>query len=561
MKLKIKTAYIIPSVTIVLLLVISSLFFFRIDLTSDKRHSLSRPTKNLLKSLDAPLEITVYLDGDLNPGFTRLKRATAEMLNELSVHAKKEIIVKFVNPSAASSHEERNENYRRLESRGLTPTAVYERDKEGKAIQKIIYPWMEITYKNKTQAINLLKNIRGNRSEENLNISIENLEFEISDGIRIVATTKVNKIAFLEGHGELSEAETYDISKSLSRYFQIDRGVLGSDATILSEYKVIIIAKPTLPFSESDKFIIDQYIMNGGKVLWVVDGVRIAYENLSGSGLSPAMELDLNLGDLFFRYGIRLQPVILQDMQCASIPINIAPAGEQPQFEPSPWYFAPLLLTSTLHPITKNITEVRAEFASAIEVIGENKELSAELLLATSDNTHLITTPSTIDLGEVPPAGDKSYFNRGYVPVAVITDGVFESAFANRMTPREISNHFPIQKKSRRTKQIFVADGDIIRNETNGIASDSTTLPLGYDRYMNQQFGNKEFIQNAVLFLADNDGWMELRSRSLKLRLLNKQIISQHRLMWQLMNILIPLFLLLTAGLLYHFFRKRKYTR
>lgn len=537
------------------------LFFFRIDLTSDNRYSISPLTKELMRNINEPLSITLYLDGELNPGFQRLKKSTIELVDELDVFAGKSIDFQTVNPSEAISNEEREKKYAELAVLGMTPTAIYERDKEGKSIQKIVFPWVKITYKDKTVFVNLLKNIRGVSGEENLNISIENLEFELTDGIRRAMKSSVSKIAFIEGHGELNEAETYDISKALSRYFQIDRGVIGSDAAILKPYKAIIIARPTTPFSEKDKFIIDQYIMNGGNVLWFLDGVRIARENLSTSGLSPAMELDVNLSDQLFKYGVRINANLLQDVQCAQIPVNIAPKGEKPQFEPSSWFFAPLLLTSYQHPITKNITEVRSEFVSSLEIVGENKDTRTALLLATSDNTHAFVVPSTIDLGAMPNPRDKNYFNQAYLPVAVLLEGKFRSNFENRLVPEGLSGISEVRSASLPSKQIVVADGDIIRNETNGIASDSTTLPLGFDRYMNQQFGNREFIQNAVLYLADDPRWLELRSRSLKLRLLNKQLVADEKLFWQIISVIAPLILLIIAGVVYQIFRKRRYTR
>ena len=546
-------------ILLVALVIISYFYFFRIDLTSDKRYSIADQTKNLMAKMDAPLEVTVYLDGDLNPGFQRLKKSTAELLDELSVYSDKRITVKYENPSLADSPDQREKKYLELQTRGLNPTAVYERDKEGKSIQKIIFPWIEINYKGKKVPVCLLKNILGNSGEDNLNISIENLEFEITDGIRRLVNTKVSKIAFIEGHGELSEAETYDISKSLSRYFQIDRGVLANNAAVLNDYKAIIIAKPTKPFSESDKFIIDQYIMNGGRVLWLIDGVRIAKENLSTIGLSPAMELDLNLNDQLFRYGVRINPVLLQDVQCASVPVNIAPANATPQFEPTPLYFTPLLLASPEHPVSRNITEVRSEFCSGIDVVGQNKQVSYNLLLASSENTHIIGTPTTIDMSQKLKANDKTYFNVSYVPVAVAMEGNFDSDFANRMVPKGLTNTLPILKQSMKTRQIVVADGDIIRNEVS--IKDSTSIPLGFDRYTNQQFGNKDFIQNAVLYLADNDGWIQLRNRTLKLRLLNKQISSDEKTVWQVVNVLSPIILLALLGIGYQIVRKRKYTR
>lgn len=548
-------------ILVILLVVISAFSFFRIDLTTDGRYTISPQTKELMRGSASPIQFTLYLDGDLNPGFQRLKRAALEFVDELDVYAAEGVDMQLVNPSEATSDTERENMYAKLASQGMIPTAIYERDKEGKSIQKIVFPWMEIKYGNKTIYVNLLKKLRGVSGDENLNISIENLEFELTDGIRRAMKTSVSKIAFIEGHGELNEAETYDISKSLSKYFQIDRGVIGTDASILQPYKAIIIARPTQPFSEKDKFVIDQYIMNGGNVLWMLDGVRIARENLSTSGLSPAMEWDVNLSDQLFKYGVRINANLLQDVQCAQVPVNIAPSGQEPQFEPSPWFFAPLLLTSYQHPITKNITEVRAEFASSLELVGENKQVRSAVLLASSDNTHALTTPATIDLGAMPAATDKNYFNQSYLPVAYLLEGSFSSNFENRLLPEGLSGIGQVLSQSRPAKQVFVSDADIIRNETNGVASDSTTMPLGFDRYMNQQFGNREFVTNAVLYLADDPRWLELRSRSLKLRLLNKKLVAEQQTLWQAVSVVAPLLMLLAMALLVFYWRKQKYSK
>ena len=553
--MKLKTNNIIFFSLLLTIILLSFFSFFRLDLTSDKRHSIAPQTKRLMQQITEPLEITVYLNGDLNSGFLRLKKATTELLDELSIYSKKNITVRYENPALASSTEKRQERYAELEERGMTPTRVYEHDKEGKQIQKIIFPWVELTFGKRTIAVNLLKNIRGNSGEQNLNISIENLEFELTDAIRILTTKEVNKIAFIEGHGELSEEETYDISKALSKYFQIDRGVIGQEASVLNDYKVIIIAKPTEAFSESEKYIIDQYIMNGGRVLWLVDGVRLAREELSVTGVSPAIELDINLKDMFFHYGVRINPVLLQDMQSVNIPVNIAPANEQPHFEPMPWIYAPLLLTSYIHPITRNITEVKAEFCSAVELVGENPQQQAYLLLATSDNSHVVRTPTTIALNDLSQINNPNHFNTGYVPVAVSLEGIFSSVFANRMQPKGITNALPNKKESVETRQIIVADGDVIRNEFSG----NDIIPLGFDRFMNQQFGNRDFIQNAVLYLADHEGWMDLRSRTVKLSLLNKKTVQKNKAFWQTINTTFPIVFLLIVGLVYQFVRKKKF--
>ena len=539
-------------------IIISSFFtFFRIDLTSDRRHSISPQTKQLVRSISSPLEVVVYLDGDLNPGFLRLRRAAAELLHELAVHNRRNIIFRFENPAQASSPEERAMRFAELEARGMTPTNIFERDRDGRRIQRTVFPWMEITYDGRTIPVNILKNIRGISGDENLNISIENLEFELTNAIRILRQRELDKIAFLEGNSELSEFEVYDITVSLSQYFQVDRGILGTDATVLQDYKVVIIANPREAFSEAHKYIIDQYIMHGGRVLWLVDGVRLSREQLSITGSSPIVDLDLNLRDMFFRYGVRISPVLLQDRQSVMIPVNIAPPGETPHFEPMPWIFSPLLLTSFAHPVTRNIVEVKAEFPSAIEFVGENPYLERHKLLATSNNTRIVRTPGIIDLGDYLTRmhEDPHHFNTGFVPVAVSLEGVFQSVFANRMRPREITNALPHRNESVETRQIIVASGNIIRNEIVG----NEIIPLGYDRFMSQQFGNSDFILNAVLYLADRGGWMDLRSRTVRLSLLNQQEAAANRTLWQTINLVLPIVVLLIFGLIYQFVRKRRY--
>ncbi len=534
---------------------------FRVDLSSDKRFSLSEQTKTLLQQNKQPIQVTIYLDGELNPGFLRLKNATEDILNEMSAYSHSKIEVSFINPSKAENTQDREKKYSELASLGLQPTAIYERDGEGNPIRKIVFPWLQLKYSNKTETISLLKNIRGNSGEDNLNISIENFEFELTNGLRKLMNSDIRKIAFIEGHGELNEAETYDISKTLSNYFQVDRGILGADATILNEYKVIIVAKPTQAFSESDKYIIDQYIMNGGRVLWLIDGVRIAKDNLSTSGLSPALALDLNLDDLFFKYGVRINPVLLQDVQCATMPMNVAKNDEEPHFEPMPWFYAPLLMVSNQHAITKNISEVKADFSSTLDLINKNPQTTITQLLVSSDNSHIVATPTTIDLSSQPNPKDKNYFNVGYLNVSVLSEGLFSSNFENRIMPKEIKNSFPFLAKSISTRQIFVSDGDIIRNETSGIASDSTTLSLGFDRFMNQQFGNKEFIKHAVLYLAGEENWLNLRTKTVKLRLLNKTLTNENQLVIQILMIILPIFLLSLFGVFYQWKRKRKYSK
>ena len=534
-------------ISIILLIGLSGIFLFRIDLTSDKRFTVSRQTRELMKSVSQPVKVTVYLTGDLNPGFMRLKKSTTDMLTELNIYSKGKITIELKTPVESSTDIKKEIEYSELEKRGMTATSVHDKDKEGKFIQKIIIP------------VNLLKNNPGLSGDENLNISLENLEFELTDAFYRLTKTKIEKIAFLEGHGELNETETYEASKSLSRYFQIDRGVIGTDAGVLNDYKVVIIAKPTNPFSEKDKYVLDQYLMNGGSLLWLIDGVRIAEKSLTEIGETPAIPYDLNLEDMLFRYGVRINPSLVQDVQCALMPVNVAPTGQKPQFEPIPWVFSPLLLTSGSHPVSRNISPVQARFASSLDLVGNDKNTVKKLLLASSGQSHLLPAPGKISMTDLPDVKDRNYFSVSHIPVGVSIEGVFESVFANRIPPVEIVNPAPVKKTSFVTRQIVIADGDIIRNDIQLSGDSIRTLPPGFDRYTSQQFGNNDLIVNSILFLTDNNNRIALRSRTLPLRLLKKNTSTSELTRLQLINVVLPLLLLLLGGVVYHWIRKRRY--
>lgn len=550
---------ILITISIAAILAFFTIYAIRVDFTADKRYSIAPYTKQLIKNFDSPLKMTIYLNGELNPAFHQLRKATMDMIDELSKHAAYKISVVHINPAEADSEEERLNNYSVLANRGLKPSEVYMRDKEGKSIRKIIFPWIEITFKNKTIAVALLKNIHNKSGEENISISIENLEFEISDALNRLRNKKIQKIAFLEGHGESSEAETYQITKSLSRYYQIDRGKLQDDASVLNDYSAVIIANPKTSFSEKDKFILDQYIMYGGRVLWLINGVRTDKKQLARKGFTPAIEMDLNLNDLFFKYGIRINPVLIKDLQCIYMPVNIAPPGKQAQFDLLPWYYGPLLLGSHIHPITKHTGEIKSEFVSTLSIAGNPKNLQIEILLASSNRSKIMQTPAFIYLNDTDKT-DENSFDMGYLPVAAIASGIFPSNFTNRMIPENLKNNRPLKTQSVKTKQLFVAGGSIAENETNGIASDTTTLALGYDRIMNITFGNETFLVNAINFLTDQDDLLQLRSRTLKTRLLNKDIGKRKRATLQVVNVALPLMLLSLFALIFNRQRKKKFT-
>lgn len=553
MKFLKKYSLLIGCLIVVLLNILSANLFFRIDLTSDKRHSVSQPTKQLMAGLNQEVDVTIYLDGEMNSGFLRLKRSVAELLDELSIYAPEGINYSFTNPTSLPQ-EEQKRLMQLFAENGISPTTIYERNRDGKSVQRLLFPWLRISYGDKQQWVSLLKNIKGNSGEENLNISIESLEFQLTDAIRLLTQKEIQKIAFIEGHGELSDYNTWDISLALSRYFQIDRGVLGTDASVLDDYKAIIIAAPTQPFSENDKYIIDQYIMRGGSVLWLIDGVRLDENSLSTTGMSPTIPMDVNLTDMLFRYGVRVNPMIVQDQQCLLVPVNVASEGEPAHFEPMPWYFAPLLLTSPNHPVSRNLPQVTGTFVSCLDMVGENENLRRDVLLATSNATHIISAPAAINVEEIELTPD--YFNLAYVPVAVAMDGVFPSLFAHRLMPQNITNAPAKLKESVPTKQIVMASGSFISNDIQ----DGQPLPVGYDRYTQTQFGNRDFFINALLYLTDDQGWINLRNKQLKIRLINKNIATNMRLPLQLINVGLPLLFLAIFGVVFFVIRRRVYT-
>lgn len=541
--------WVIAIVGVVLLNVAAHFCVLRLDLTDDQRYSLSTATKELLNELDAPVEVTVYLAGDLNPSFQRLKNATAEMVEEMGKlrPTKSPLKGDFANPSSED-----------LSALGLTPIVIHERAHNGTTVQQTVYPYALVRYKERRSVVSLLQNNRGMSGEENLNASIENLEYAFAEAIHQVQQTEVPKVAFLEGHGELPEQNVYDISLALSKYFQVDRGALGSDPSVLDGYQAVVVADPQTPFSEADKYILDHYIQQGGNVLWVLNGVRFSEDVLAQSDFTPVLALDLNLTDMLFRYGVRVNPALLQDVQCLPVPVNVSSDPQQPNLQPVPWYYAPLLLTSQASPITRNIGQVSSTFASPVDVVGGEDGIRKEVLLATSTATRLIPTPAEVDLGDLNP--DMSTFRYQYVPVAVALEGRFPSVFAHRMVPEGIelaAAGGAIGGNSEVSRQVVVASGSVIRNEIQ----QGKALPAGYDRYSGMQFANRDFLVNAVLYLTDEQGLIPLRQKTIALRLLNDRRAHEQRTQMQLFSTITPVALLAFIGLIVFLIRRYKYTR
>lgn len=527
-------------VALVLMNVLVHQLVCRWDMTDDKRYTISHSTKELLRSLDSPLTVTVLLEGELNAGFTRLQKAASELLSEFSIYTTERIDSRPLETSLLQ---------------GLDPIVIHERTHKGKMAQTTVYPYAIVEYKGKKRVVNLLQNQRGLSGEENLNNSIENLEYSMVEAIRGLAQTKVEKVVFLEGHGELEEHDVYDLTQLLAQYYQVDRGCLGNEAGVLDGYAAVIIADPQLPFSEEDKYILDQYIMQGGRVLWVVNGVKFSSDFLASQGATPIVALDLDINDMLFRYGVRIRHGLVQDLQCLPVPVDVSTNPQQPNWQPMPWTYAPLLLTSQQSPITRNIAQLTATMASAVELVGGEDGIRKEVLLATSSASKLTAVPAQVNLSM--GVDDEQSYQYAYIPVAVSLEGEFSSLYAHLGAPESIVASAPTRKASVPTRQIVVAAGSAIRNEWQ----QNQPLPLGYDRYTKTQFGNRDFMLNAVLYLTDNEGWLQLRQKEITLRLLNDKRAQTARIQAQVMSMVIPLAILGLLGGVIVLMKKRKYVK
>lgn len=528
------------------LLALSHIRRVRWDLTDDRHYSLSEATKTLLKQTDAPIEVTLLLDGDLNAGFTRLKKATEELMDEMSVYADLSLTL----PSREGTELQ--------DSLGLRPIVIHEREQNGKTAQTTIYPYALISYKGRGAVVTLLKNTRGLSGEENLNNSIEQLEYAFAEALHRLQQTELPRIAIIEGHGEPDERYVWDLEQTLSQYFYVDRGAIiipeqGVDVHLLDGYKAIIIANPQTAFSDIERFIIDQYIMRGGTVLWVVNGVRFSNDVLQSDGFTPIIPLDLGITDMLFRYGIRINPALVQDLQCMTIPVNVSEDPQTPNLQPFPWTYAPLLLTSNSSPITRNTGQVMSTFVSPIDAVGGEDGIDKRVLLATSTATRVTATPGEVNLNDLQP--DLEAFRYQYVPVAVSLEGTFNSAFAHRMMPDSIVSDEPIRKQSVATRQVVVGSGSIIMNEVER----NQVLPMGYDRYNQIQFSNRDFIANVLLWLTDSEGLIQLREKTVALRLLNDKRAHDERARVQIISTISPIAILALLGGVIWIIRKRKY--
>jgi ABC-2 type transport system permease protein len=542
----------------------------KIDLTKDKKYSLSPVSKEILKNLDAKVSIKVYLDGKLSIPYKKFSRSIEDKLEEFKVYGKDRLSYTFIDPL-------KDTIFRELQQKKLNPVNYSYKNRQGDLTIATIVPGALISYRGREVPVNLLKD--GPVSdEEKVNSSLELLEYKFINMIRKITNDSPDTIGFIIGHGELYGYELEDIYSELEDCYKIDKVVMiNGQAGILDKYKSIIIAKPKYRFSEADKFVIDQYIMNGGKVLWLIDAVSVGnVDSLLIKGYIKTSINNLNIEDQLFRYGIRINPVLVKDKVCTILPINVASLNQVADWAPFDWPYFPMLIPAPDHLVTKNSSYIRSQFANTIDTLGSRKTVKKTILLKTSKNNKLVMAPPIISKEEIFYDEPASAFDTVSKPVAVLLEGTFESDFNNRPVPENLihgEKKIPFRDKSANTKMIVVADGDVIRNDFIVLTDGVIILPLKTDKYIEfinyygkeelpSFFDNKDFMVDAINYLTNTRGITELRNREYELRLLDevKTGSLKNRIKWQLINTLMPVLIIIAFGLLYNYLRKRKYT-
>ena len=565
------------SLVFILLIILTNILVsftdFSLDLTADGKHSISEETIKTLEKVDDIVFIKVYLEGDFPAEFKHLQSEVLNLLSSFKTIADDNLEFEFINPNEGRNEKEKVALYKQLVKQGLAPTDI-EIKKAGSSINQIIFPGAIIYYKDKEIAVNFLKNSVTKNAGENINASVENLEFEFISAIYHISKTKTHRIAFFEGNGELSASEVYDITESVMqdndklsyhytidrfniKEFEIDSNTLQADISSqvkkLTNYKAIIIAKPTIAFNMLDKFIIDQYLMSGGKILWLIDGAKASMDSLQQNKSFIATNNDLKLSDQLFKYGIRINANLIEDLRSTEIPIVTGYSNNIPQQSYFPWPYYPLLFSENNHPISKGLDAIKCDFASSIDTIKNN--INKTILLHSSKQSRISPTPAKVSLGILENPPPLTSFNKEKLPIAVLLEGEFESVFKNRILPKNQKSDFVSQSK--KTQMIVVSDGDLIRNS---VSNNGDIYPLGYDRFIKYTYpGNKKFIMNSIHFLCDETGLTQLKSKEIKLRLLDKEKIKNNKTFIQLINILLPLLILLIFAFIFTKMKKKKY--
>ena len=543
-------------VTIVLLLsvfVFSRYFYTRFDLTKDKRYTLSQTTIDIIQDVDNPIFIQVLMKDNIPAEYKRLQSETLQLLEEYRAK-NKNIHFQFINPLEDAENPEKE--IQQLRYNGFIPLQIAI-SKEGKTSYEYIFPWAIISQGEKMEQVPLLRNKLGASDQEKIQYSVQNLENSITDGIYKIILKKQKNIAFLRSNGTLSDIEMYDFLSLENQYYNIAPFSLDSVATNpnktlsqLSDFHLLVIPKPTKKFTDEQKQVLDQYIMNGGRVLWLLDQVNINMSDIyNQNGTAMAMPLDLNLGDMLFKYGVRINLDLLNDQYCTNIVVANG-SGSQTQYLHLPWIYNPLILSKNNHLINKNLDGIRLQFANSIDTLSNSVKKS--ILLTSSPLSILEGTPREIHLDISNKIDEMKENQKGQIPVAVLLEGVFTSMYKNRIKPIELSKN---QDESNFTKMIFISDGDIIRNDI----IQNEPLELGYDKWTNNFYDNKIFLQNCVNYLLDDNNFLQLRNKKVALAFLDKKKISEEQKKWQLISFFFPLLVLLILGVIVHFLNKKRF--
>jgi ABC-2 type transport system permease protein len=547
-------------VTLLAVFFVSTNFLYRADLTSDKRYSLSDVSKEIASDIYGIIEIEFFLEGELEPGLQKLQREVFEKIAVLNAYSPKPIRLKITDPYQFNNAQKREEFQNQLKEKGIKPISFNRKTDQGIST-KFIFPGAIIRSGEKEVAVNFLKNNPDFSYEVNFNHSIESVEFELINALQILNREKKSTVAFLEGHGEFNQYEVFDFTNALATDFNVERLTAQSVQTNSLGIDVLIIAGPKEPFSETDKYIIDQFVMLGGKVVWLIDPVQVSLDSLSSGYQTFSFPLDLNLDDILFKYGVRLNYELLQDVDCAQIMVNTAPAGSQPQWNLYPWYYSPLLIPADNHPLSRNLNRIYTEFVSSVDTVSGNKNLVKSVILTTSPYARKVKSPSSVSLENIknPPA--RELFTQSFIPVGILVEGEFTSVFENRMIENLGIATTDFQTKSKPTKMVVFADAGLIANKVNYSQQPPRIQELGYDRVSKQTFGNREFLLNTIYFLNDETGIMQLRNRTVQLRLLDKVQLREEKSFWQWLNLVGPLVVVVLFGVVYNFIRRYRYSR
>ena len=532
---------------------LASFYFFRIDLTEEKRYTIKPQTKELLAKLDDEVFVEVFLEGDLNPGFKRFQKSIRETLEEFRIYSNNKINYVFTNPNQAVGDKARNEYMAELNSKGISPMNIIE-NKDGQRVEKFVFPGALVSYGGFESGVMLLKGNRAQGSQEALNQSIENVEFELGNAIYKLTNTNRKKIGLVKGHGELDSLQLASFNASLLEQYDVFRADLSKSKSIAS-YSALIIAKPRSEFSESEKFRLDQYIMKGGKVLFLLDRLDANMDSASSENYF-AFPYNLNLDDQLFRYGVRINQDLVQDRVAGKYPIVVGNAGNQPQMMQLDWPFFPLINQYADHPITRNLDAVQTKFISSIDTV-KAIGIKKTPLLFSSPYSRKLAAPVKVGVDDLRKQLKDENFQGGKIAIAYLLEGEFTSLFKNRFAPVSVDT-IGFKEQSLPTKIIVVADGDIARNDIN--PRENKPQQLGYDPFARYTFANTDLLLNMVAYLTDENGLIKARNKEVKIRPLDKEKIRNNRAYWQVLNIVLPLVVLIVFGLILTYLRKRRYS-